>query len=62
MQGSGKMNMPDFIAAHANVECPICGGTGWVCEVHPDRPWETGDIRDCRCGAPGMPCRCTGVK
>lgn len=27
----------------------------WVCEEHPDRPWESGNPEDCQCGAPGMP-------
>ncbi len=34
-------------------ECPICLGSGIVCEDHPDQPWDDGD--GC-CGAPGMPC------
>jgi len=43
-----------------NVECPKCHGEGWVCEDHPDLPWE-GFIAlpdCCSCGAAGMPCRC----
>ncbi|MGC2779994.1 MAG: hypothetical protein WA418_30580 [Bradyrhizobium sp.] len=35
--------------------CLRCDGTGWVCESHPDRPWE-GSARACACGAPGEPC------
>jgi hypothetical protein len=42
----------------ANVECPHCEGWGWVCENHPDLPWESGSARDCGCGGAGMPCRC----
>jgi hypothetical protein len=33
--------------------CPTCKGQRWVCENHPDKPWETED--GCGCGA-GMPC------
>lgn len=32
--------------------CANCGGERWVCENHPDRPWNDGG---CECGA-GMPC------
>ena len=37
--------------------CPICNGTEWVCENHPDRSWGDGENDDsqCECGA-GMPC------
>jgi len=31
--------------------CLICGGTGIVCENHPDKSWP----EECRCGA-GEPC------
>jgi hypothetical protein len=34
--------------------CPICFGSGWVCENHPNRAW---DEEGCQCGA-GMPCEC----
>jgi hypothetical protein len=33
--------------------CPICAGMGWVCEEHPDKPWEHDG-----CGAAGAPCIC----
>jgi len=38
-------------------ECLNCGGEGWVCENHADRPWDGTSNRDdaCDCGA-GMPC------
>jgi hypothetical protein len=36
-------------------KCALCLGLGWVCENHPDRPWD--DERGCTCGA-GMPCKC----
>ncbi|KKM65043.1 hypothetical protein LCGC14_1495290 [marine sediment metagenome] len=38
-----------------NVECPICGGEGWVCEHHPANAWSDGD--GC-CGGAGMQCMC----
>jgi hypothetical protein len=34
--------------------CPRCDDTGWVCENHPDRPWE--GERACQCGGAGAPC------
>lgn len=36
-------------------DCPTCDNSGWVCENHPDVPWDDGDA-DC-CGGAGMPCR-----
>jgi len=33
--------------------CARCQGQRWVCENHPDRPWEVPG--GCSCGA-GMPC------
>jgi hypothetical protein len=39
------------------VNCERCDSTGWVCEAHDDRPWESGATsRPCECGAPGKPC------
>ena len=37
--------------------CQNCGGVGWVCENHPDQPWEAASNRvdACGCGK-GMPC------
>ena len=37
--------------------CRNCGGEGWVCENHADRPWggTSADGEACECGA-GMPC------
>jgi hypothetical protein len=35
--------------------CAHCADTRWVCEAHPDRPWEDSP-RSCYCGAPGEPC------
>lgn len=34
--------------------CTCCDGTGWVCEDHPDQPWE--GPHACSCGAAGAPC------
>lgn len=34
--------------------CPACDGTNWVCEAHPDQPWE--GPHACMCGAAGAPC------
>jgi hypothetical protein len=38
-----------------NEDCPICSGVRWVCENHPDKPWN--DELACTCGA-GLPCEC----
>jgi hypothetical protein len=41
--------------------CAICGGDGWVCEVHTNKAWKGGE-GDCGdgkcCGAPGQLCAC----
>ena len=34
--------------------CTICSDSGWVCERHPDRPWDGDEA--CRCGAPCPAC------
>ena len=38
-------------------ECKNCDSQGWVCENHPDKPWDGASKREdaCVCG-PGMPC------
>jgi len=36
------------------LRCNACRDTGWVCEIHPNRPW-TG-THGCGCGATGTPC------
>ena len=36
------------------MRCENCDGTGFVCEVHINRPWNC--PRACGCGAAGMPC------
>jgi hypothetical protein len=47
-------------AAHAadgirrQMRCLLCEDCGWVCEAHPDRPWE--GEHACRCGGAGAPC------
>jgi hypothetical protein len=33
----------------AQTFCLRCQGSGWVCEVHPDKPWP-------HCNAPGVLC------
>src|ERR1700676_2765346 len=33
------------------MKCSRCEDTGWVCEAHPDRPWE--GEHACTCGAAG---------
>jgi hypothetical protein len=35
--------------------CETCRDTRWVCEAHPDLPWNDHPTA-CRCGEPGMPC------
>jgi hypothetical protein len=39
-------------------ECEVCGGARWVCEDHPDKPWDGASDREdaCHCGGAGMPC------
>ena len=37
------------------MSCFVCEDVGWVCEIHPDYPWDG----TCPCGGPGAPCpRC----
>jgi hypothetical protein len=54
--------LPDLIASATKVNCEVCLGTGLVCESHPMKPWDSGASADCLCGAPGMPCVCTGLQ
>jgi hypothetical protein len=35
------------------MKCLCCEDTGWVCENHPDQPWE--GPHACSCGDAGMP-------
>ena len=39
-------------------DCPVCLGSGTVCEHHPDRPSDTltAPPIGCDCGGAGMPC------
>jgi len=55
-------SIPETIAAAVNPDCWFCGGEGWVCENHGDRPWGGISTRAdaCDCGA-GMPCHCTDM-
>ncbi len=44
-------------------KCQNCGGTGWVCEAHENKPWAGISKRKdaCRCSA-GMQCEeCGGT-
>jgi hypothetical protein len=34
--------------------CDRCANCRWVCEAHPNRPWD--GEHACGCGAPGEPC------
>ncbi|MEH2589815.1 hypothetical protein [Bradyrhizobium sp. AZCC 1721] len=36
------------------MKCLLCEGSGWVCENHPDQPWE--GEHACGCGRAGAPC------
>jgi hypothetical protein len=36
------------------MKCARCEDNGWVCENHPDRPWQ--GVNACECGGAGMPC------
>jgi hypothetical protein len=39
------------------MKCSLCEDSGWVCESHPDRPWE--GKHACTCSGAGAPCpRC----
>lgn len=41
----------------AQDRCQACAGSGWVCENHPDRPWENANGTTC-CGGAGGNCSC----
>ena len=60
IHGAEAKRIDEAVCSRANVECPICGGTAWVCENHPDTAWLDGD--GCACGGAGIPCRCTGME
>jgi hypothetical protein len=40
---------------HDETQLPHVPRIGWVCENHPDKPWD--DEMGCTCGA-GLPCEC----
>lgn len=40
--------------------CHVCGGEKWVCENHPENPWNDGNP-EC-CGGAGMPCQTCNKK
>lgn len=44
----------------ADKKCDICKGAEWVCENHPDSPWDGTDATEC-CGGAGMPCVCNSM-
>jgi hypothetical protein len=42
------------------MKCLLCEDTGWVCENHPDQPWQ--GRQACDCGGAGAPCpRCNAA-
>lgn len=41
---------------HKETLCETCKGEGWVCENHPNEPWNDGSP-SC-CGGAGSPCKC----
>lgn len=41
----------------AQHQCLACAGSGWVCENHPDKPWENADGTRC-CEGAGGNCEC----
>jgi hypothetical protein len=53
-----KMHSKSTSEGHALTNrCSQCGDTGWVCEVHPDKPWSgVPSELACYCGAQGAPC------
>jgi hypothetical protein len=54
------MSLPRITDSFVCVDdCPVCAGSGAVCEEHPSRPWDDGDA--C-CGAAGAPCPHAGCK
>lgn len=38
-------------------KCPMCKGYLWLCEKHPDTPWNGGCPHE-NCYGPGMNCEC----
>jgi hypothetical protein len=64
LRPEGRRRAPQFplgrrgsTRERAGVKCSLCQDCGWVCENHPDQPWEGKDA--CTCGGAGAPCpRC----
>lgn len=50
-------------AVVSQAACANCDGSRWVCENHPDRPWEgmSAPGEGCGCGA-GAPCPCCDLE
>ena len=46
------------IKVHAMPKCVRWDDIGWVCEDHPDKPWDGASDREdaCHCGGAGLPC------
>ena len=38
-------------------ECDVCEGEGWVCEHHPEEPWDEAHLKSC---GDCLPCKCNG--
>jgi hypothetical protein len=50
-----KLRVPLMPLGKGNsMKCQLCEDTGWVCENHPDQPWE--GPHACTCGGAGAPC------
>ena len=49
--------LPIARGTEGELMCPLCSGSGIVCENHPERPWGGTSNAElaCECGA-GMPC------
>jgi hypothetical protein len=54
--GSGEVFPINVTTTYDSAALPICDGTRWVCEAHPDRPWGADSKRACDCGGDSMPC------
>jgi hypothetical protein len=41
-----------------DLKCTVCKDARWVCEDHPDKPWDgASDVPEaCHCGGAGAPC------
>src|ERR1700761_8881721 len=37
------------------LKCSLCDDSGWVCESHPQEPWDGSHA--CGCGGSGTPCQ-----